>query len=196
MLKAGEIRHGVLATAHGAVYAMRKSLWRLHDPQLVNDFLHPILVRLQGYSCTVAPGALCYEEFRMEAQFRRQVRMVALAALVYFWMLPGLIRHREWRCVLVLTSHKLLRWLTCVWLTLLGGTSAVLSSAGVIFRLALAVEGLLAAFMAIGSIASFLNAGERFTVFYRFISFNFAALVGLWMWFRGRQPSIWEPDGM
>jgi cellulose synthase/poly-beta-1,6-N-acetylglucosamine synthase-like glycosyltransferase len=45
-LKQLESRSGVVAGADGAIYAMRKSLWREHPPELINDFLHPMVVAL------------------------------------------------------------------------------------------------------------------------------------------------------
>ena len=49
---------------------------------------------------------------------------------------------------------------------------------------------------ALGPIASRLGWGDRATVFYRFLSLNVAAVVGLWLWLRGRVPVTWEPSGL
>jgi len=195
-LKALEVRHGLIGTAHGAIYAMRRKLWRQHDPRLVNDFLHPVLVSLQGYYATAAREAICYEEFTMDAQFKRQVRMVALAALVYFVMLPQLLRTRHWRSLWVLTSHKFLRWMTGVWLAALAVTSLLLGPNGCVYRLALGMEGLFAGMALLGLLASALGLDERLGFVYRFVTLNWAATRGLWLYARGRVPSVWEPSGI
>jgi cellulose synthase/poly-beta-1,6-N-acetylglucosamine synthase-like glycosyltransferase len=58
-LKQLESRSGVVAGADGAIYAMRKSLWREHPPELINDFLHPMMVALGGIPiCTCGPATL------------------------------------------------------------------------------------------------------------------------------------------
>ncbi len=196
MLKLLEVRGGLIATAHGAIYALRRELWRPRDPRLVNDFFDPIFVTLKGAAVALAPRALCFEEFAAAAQFKRQVRMVALAALVYFTVLPDLLRAHLWRSVMVLTSHKLFRWLTAVWLLLLIATTLELAAVGGIYRAALAVEILTIALAALGPIASRLGWSERATFFYRFLSLNIAAMVGLWLWLRGRVPVTWEPSGL
>lgn len=196
MLKLLEVRGGLIATAHGAIYALRRELWCPRDPRLVNDFFDPVFVNLKGASVALAPSALCLEEFADQTQFKRQVRMVALAALVYFTVLPDLLRAHLWRSALVLTSHKLFRWLTAVWLLLLIATTLELAAAGGIYRAALAGESLLVALAALGPIASRLGWNDRATVIYRFLSVNLAAVIGLWLWLRGRVPVTWEPSGL
>ncbi|HVB80570.1 MAG TPA: glycosyltransferase [Candidatus Binataceae bacterium] len=196
MLKLLEARGGLIATAHGAIYALRRELWCSRDPRLVNDFFDPIFVNLKGAAVALAPRALCFEEFAVKTQFKRQVRMVALAALVYFTVLPDLLHAHLWRSVIVLTSHKLFRWLTAVWLSLLVATTPGLAAGGGIYRVALVGEILIAALAALGPIASRLGWSERATVFYRFLSLNLAAAIGLWLWLRGRVPVTWEPSGL
>ena len=102
----------MVATADGAIYAMRKSLFKEMDPALINDFMHPILASLQDAQSVMSREAVCFEEFSAAGEFARQVRMVSQAALVYFRLLPELVAKRRWRSIIVLTSHKLLRWLT------------------------------------------------------------------------------------
>lgn len=196
MLKLLEVRGGLIATAHGAVYALRKELWRPRDPRMANDFLDPIAVTLQGAKAALAPRALCFEEFSPRTQFKRQIRMVALAALVYFTVMPELLRARLWRSVVVLTSHKLFRWLTALWLLLLGASTLALAIAGGMYRAALAGELVVVALAALGPIAGRLGWSDRATVFYRFLTLNLAALLGLWLWLRGRVPVTWEPSGL
>ena len=112
MLKGLESRLGVVAGADGALYAMRRELFKPLDPALINDFVHPILASIAGAQSVMAGDAFVLEEFETAGEFARQVRMVSQAALVYFRLLPELIKRRRWRSILVLTSHKMLRWLT------------------------------------------------------------------------------------
>jgi cellulose synthase/poly-beta-1,6-N-acetylglucosamine synthase-like glycosyltransferase len=55
MLKLLEVRGGLIATAHGAIYALRRELWCSRDPRLTNDFFDPIFVNLKGASVALAP---------------------------------------------------------------------------------------------------------------------------------------------
>ncbi|MGD0291827.1 MAG: glycosyltransferase, partial [Candidatus Binataceae bacterium] len=180
MLKRLESRGGVVATADGAIYAMRRSLWHQHDPGLINDFLHPILVNLDGSDAILAPEAVCSEEFSIDNEFARQVRMVAQASFVYLSMLPRMLRGRQWRSVLVLTSHKLLRWLSAPLLVLMAGASLWLEPRGGLYRSFVLAEGAFVLLVIAGAFARKLGLSERFSVAYQFIVLNCAAAVGLW----------------
>ena len=61
LLEKLEARGGSISTAHGCIYAIRRSLLHDHDPTLTDDFVQPILVTLQGARVAVAPDAVCYE---------------------------------------------------------------------------------------------------------------------------------------
>ena len=63
-------------------------------------------------------------------------------------------------------------------------------------RAVLAGEILIVALAALGPIASRLGWSDRATVFYRFLSLNVAAVIGLWLCLRGRVPVTWEPSGL
>jgi poly-beta-1,6-N-acetyl-D-glucosamine synthase len=193
MLKRFESLSGVVATADGAIYAMRRSLWRSHDPTLVNDFLHPILAALEGKLALIAPDAICHEQFSMGNEFRRQVRMVSLASYVYVRFLPQLLRAGRWRSVLVLTSHKLLRWLTAPLLAIAVVTTVMLAPSGGIYRLALETEALLAALAIFGAIAERLGLDERAGFIWQFVALNCACALGLLRGLSGNVPAVWHP---
>lgn len=193
MLKRLEARGGVIATADGALYAMRHSLWRRHDPALVNDFFHPILVNLQGARAVIAPKAICVEDFSVEHEFQRQVRMVALASFAYRRVVPELLRARKWRSLLVLTSHKLVRWLTVPLLVAAFCSSLSLASLGEGYALFIAVEMGFMALAALGVLARVLGLNERLSIVYHFIALNLAAALGLSRSLLGNTPTIWQP---
>src|ERR1700682_3605699 len=92
-----EPRRGVVAGADGALYAMRRELFKPLDPALINDFVHPILTSIAGAQSVMARDAFVLEEFSAAGEFARQVRMVSQAALVYFRLLPELIKQGRWR---------------------------------------------------------------------------------------------------
>lgn len=187
-----EADKGVLATAHGCIYAMRRELWRHHDPALVDDFLAPILVSLSAKRAISAPDAICVEEFPAEVQFSRQVRMVALAALTFYRELPDLVRSRRWRSLLVLVSHKFLRWFTVVWLALLAATTSWLSPLGGIYLLAGCVQIAFWTIVALGALVSRSGVSRRITFAYQFVALNAAAMVGFCRFVGGRAPVVWE----
>jgi cellulose synthase/poly-beta-1,6-N-acetylglucosamine synthase-like glycosyltransferase len=189
-----EQRGGVISTAHGCVYALRRSLWYQHDPRLTNDFLHPILVNLRGFDVVVAPHAICTEAYSPDPkiQFRRQVRMVALAAFVYFKYLPVLVRARKWRSLFILTSHKLMRWLTIPYLIFFGLAAVRLAGHGAIYTAAFCAESLLVAAVVAGGLANHFSIRSRVSLVTEFVTLNWAGTLGLWKACSGHLPTIWE----
>jgi cellulose synthase/poly-beta-1,6-N-acetylglucosamine synthase-like glycosyltransferase len=193
MLKGLESRLGAVAGADGALYAMRRELFTPLDPALINDFVHPILVSIAGAQSVMAGDAFVLEEFSAAGEFARQVRMVSQAALVYFRLLPELIQQRRWRSIIVLTSHKMLRWLTAPMLAIGVIATVPLASEGGFFRVVLGFEMLFALVAAIGWIATRRGTDGKATFAYQFVALNCAQAVGLWRCFAGEVPVLWEP---
>jgi len=196
MLKGLESRLCVVAGADGALYAMRRELFKPLDPALINDFVHPILTSLAGAQSVMARDAFVLEEFETAGEFSRQVRMVSQAALVYFRLLPQLVRQRRWRSILVLTSHKMLRWLTAPLIAIGVIATVPLARSGGIFRVVLGLEILFAIVAAIGWIATRRGTDGKATIAYQFVALNCAQAVGLWRCFAGEVPVLWEPRNL
>ena len=189
-----EQRGGVISTAHGCVYALRRSLWCQHDPRLTNDFFHPILVNLRGFDVVVVPEAVCTENYCPDSkiQFHRQVRMVALAAFVYFKYLPVLLFAAKWRCLFILTSHKLMRWLTVPFLGLLGIALSCLVGQGMIYTAAFCVELIFVAAVVMGAVVKRFGLHSRLSLVVEFVILNWGGTLGLWEAVRGHLPIVWE----
>ena len=196
MLKALESRLGVIATADGAIYAMRKSLFREMDPALINDFMHPILVSIQNAQSVMSREAVCIEEFSATGEFARQVRMVSQAALVYFRLLPELIAKRRWRSIVVLSSHKLLRWFTAPLLVIAVLATLALAHLGGIYRIALGAEIVFAIVAVLGLAARRQGLEGKLTFAYQFVALNCAQAVGLWRCISGEVPVVWKPRNL
>jgi len=158
--------------------------------------VHPIIASLAGAQSVMAGNAIALEEFSAAGEFARQVRMVSQQALVYFRLLPELIAKRLWRSILVLTSHKLLRWLTAPLLAI--GVIATVSLAryGGTFRVVLGMEILFALVAAIGRVAIRRGAEGKATFAYQFIALNCAQAIGLWRCFSGEVPVVWKPRNL
>ena len=196
MLKGLESRLGVVAGADGALYAMRRELFKPLDPALINDFVHPILTSIAGAQSVMARDAFVLEEFSAAGEFARQVRMVSQAALVYFRLLPELIKQLRWRSILVLTSHKMLRWLTAPLLAIGVIATVPLAQDGGFFRVVLGLEILFAIVAAVGWIATRRGTDGKATIAYQFVALNCAQAIGLWRCFAGEVPVLWEPRNL
>lgn len=196
MLKGLESRLGLIAGADGALYAIRRELFTPLDPALINDFMHPILTSLAGAQSVMAGDAFALEEFSAASEFARQIRMVSQQALVYFRFLPELIKKRCWRSILVLTSHKLLRWLTAPLLAIGVIATVPLARYWGTFRVVLGMEILFALAAAIGMVASRRGTEGKATFAYQFIALNCAQAIGLWRCFSGEVPVVWKPRNL
>ena len=193
MLKGLESRLGVVAGADGALYAIRRELFAPLDPALINDFVHPILASIARAKSVMAGDAVAVEEFSTSSEFARQVRMVSQAALVYFRMLPELVAKRRWSSILVLTSHKLLRWLTAPLLAMAVIATVPLAGSGEAFQIVLGLEILFAIVAAAGWVATRRGTDGKATFAYQFVALNCAQAIGLWRCFAGEVPVLWEP---
>jgi cellulose synthase/poly-beta-1,6-N-acetylglucosamine synthase-like glycosyltransferase len=105
---------GILATASGSAFAMRRTLFRPIPPQYGDDCVLPLDVRFQGYAVLQDAGIIVSDEMpsTIDGELRARVRMTARnwtgilsrPSLLNFLRYPG----TAWGLV----SHKFLRWMT------------------------------------------------------------------------------------
>lgn len=197
-VRAGESALGVLAGADGAIYALRRHLYRDLEPAEINDLLHPIQAALAGYEARFAPGACTVEPPSKDAgqEFRRHVRMVAQGAYLVSRWLPRLVAERRWTAVWTAVSHQVLRWATGLFLLVAFAANAALARRGVLYAGMLAAQ---AAFYAV-AIAGLL--GERLgrrlgpiALVYYFCVVSAAGLAGIVSFVRGGVQATWAPTG-
>ena len=57
-LKRLESRWGAVVVVTGSIYAIRRSLWAPLEPDVANDFAHPVQVGAKGYKVVFEPQAI------------------------------------------------------------------------------------------------------------------------------------------
>ncbi len=193
-LKKMESRIGSLVGGDGAIYAIRKSLYRPLQAADLSDFVNPMQISLQGYRNVYEPEAVSFENGAdtFEQEFRRKVRIVARA-----WR--GLLRVRAvlnpfrfgFFTVQVL-SHKLLRWLIPVFM--LGALLANFFLLHAPFYLFTGlVQALFYVLAGIGLLQSRREEVARvFYVPYYFCLVNCASLLGILSYYRGQSFTTWQ----
>ncbi|MGE0486811.1 MAG: glycosyltransferase family 2 protein [Gammaproteobacteria bacterium] len=197
-LKTLESRFDSVVGGDGAIYAVRRELYRELAAEDINDFVNPLQVIAQGYRGLFQPEARAFEEPADDflKEFRRKRRIVCRSwgALTRYW--PSLDLPRYPRFTFMLFSHKVIRWFTMLWLVLAGAAALVLTArgAGGIYVLALfALVGLFA-LGALGRKA--VHAGESLpawqSVPYYFLLSNYAALLGVVDYLRGNRYVTWQ----
>jgi glycosyl transferase family 2 len=197
-LRARETALGVLGGADGAIYALRRSIYRDLGAAEVNDLAHAIQTTLAGQLARFDGGAYTIEPPSAHAgqEFRRHVRIVAQNAQLLADWLPRVVAARRWRLTWVLVSHRLLRWTTAPMLALALAANVALLGTHPIYTLAIAVQSAFYALALAGLAAE--RAGValgRAALPYYFCVVSAAGVGGLARYARGGAQAVWAPTG-
>jgi cellulose synthase/poly-beta-1,6-N-acetylglucosamine synthase-like glycosyltransferase len=197
-LRSREAALGLLAGADGAIYALRRALYRDLGPAEVNDLAHAIDTAVAGYQARFDPAAYTVEPPSEHAgqEFRRHVRIVAQNARLLQDRLPGVVRAGRWRLLWALVSHRVLRWLTAPALALALAANIFLIGHHPIYTVTLGAQLAFYAAALAGLVAE--RAGVRLgraALPYYFCVVSAAGLAGLARYLRGGAQAVWAPTG-
>ena len=112
-MKMNESAIGSVVGGDGAIYAIRRRLFRpLHEDD-INDFVNPIHIILQGYRGVFNPHAVCYEEASPSflKEYWRKRRIVNRSWRGLWKNVQILNPFKSGIYAWQIFSHKLLRWL-------------------------------------------------------------------------------------
>lgn len=187
-----ESRLGSVLTCDGALFCIRRELFRELDADLANDLELPIYIGAAGYAVLYEPAAMAFERTSKSPteEFKRRRRICGQGALA-FWRLRYRLRGmRLWQFV----SRKVLRWL------------AVLPMAGILAAsIALANRPFFAAVLLLqvgfyslallGLAAAILRrpAGSIVDLPFFFTLGIIGAFVGVLDALFGRRYAVWQP---
>ncbi|MCJ7601448.1 MAG: glycosyltransferase family 2 protein [Desulfobulbaceae bacterium] len=182
---------GSVAGATGAIYAIRKSLYKtLPEETLLDDVLTPMNIVFQGFRTIFESNACAYDTISKDArqEWRRKVRTLA-GNWQFFNVMPSLFSPREnpiwWRFL----SHKFFRLLVpfCLPLQL---ASAIMSD-GTFYIVLTYLQLLFYMMAASGWLIPKTRSSRIINLSYFFIFLNFAALNGFVYWIRGNCNKTW-----
>lgn len=179
--------------ADGAVFAIRKSLFRELRGDDINDFVIPLQMIKQGKRVILDPEVFCLEEptGTMRGEYHRQVRITTRTLRAIVRNLKLLNPFRFGTFSFFLFSHKIMRFLMPFFLILTFATNLVLLKGSVIYKITLAAQ-LAAVLIGIGSMIG-LKMG-RIGRLAKFLLMTLAAQ--FIAWFRaiaGVSDTIWTP---
>lgn len=193
-LKKLESALGSLVGGDGAIYAIRKSLYRKLDQADLSDFVNPLQIVQQGYRNVYEPEAVCYERGAegFAAEFRRKVRIVNRAWRASWKMRALLNPVRHGMFALQFLSHKVLRWLAPVFMLSLLVANLVIAQRSTFYAVSLAGQAL----FYVAALTGWLLSRSGNPIFmmnvpYYFCSVNLASLVGLLQALGGRTYTTW-----
>lgn len=196
MIKEAEGSLHSLISANGAIFAIRKDLYKtLPTKTSVNDdFMITLQILSQGRRVVYEPEAVATERTSpdMESEFVRKIRISSLN----FNGLPEMLqRMREMEIfpALALFSHKLLRWLVpFLGLGLLISNICLLGQ-GAFYSAFLVFQGIVYLGALLGFVGDRLfNRSGPFVPFYYLAMVNIAIIVGLWRSLTGSQLKTWD----
>lgn len=193
-IKRLESATGSVVGGDGAIYAVRRQLYRPMAPDALSDFVNPLQVVEAGSRCVYEPEARSAERAAdsFEREFRRKVRIVNRAVRALFRMrrLMNPLRYGFFSVQLV--SHKLLRWMVPLMLLALLALNVALVDAGRIYQLVLAAQSALYSLALLGHMLRRRRLMPAvLSVPYYFCLVNVASAIGMLDALRGRTYTTW-----
>ena len=191
-LQSAESQLGSLMGVDGGMYVVRRELYRpLPADTILDDFVISMQVIRQGYRVVYEPRAIAHENGTPAAsqEWRRRVRVSAGAAqsLVRGHYPPWGRPVELWQFV----SHKLLRWLSPMFLLVLLVASVMLFGTSSFYRLALLGQAALYLAATIATVSVWFRQTRPGGIAFYFVMSNLALAVGLVKGLLSLQPVTW-----
>lgn len=192
-LKFLENRLNCVLGANGAVYAVRRELFRTDRHWIVEDFHVPMEIRYAGHRVVYDPEAIALEESApsLAAEFRRKVR---IGAGDYQTLLGNLHFLNPFKGMVALAyfSHKVLRWLGPFFLLAALGANVALADRHPLFVVTLGLQTAFYLFALLGFALQRRGRTTRLLALPLYFSaVNLALLVGFFRLLAGRQETKW-----
>ena len=178
---------------NGSVLAVRRTLFKLEKPSVVEDLQIPLDIRFQGYRVIYDPEAVAVEEIAptISAQFARRVRLGAGDFQTLFANLACL-NPSKGLPAFCFFSHRVLRWLGPLFLIVsLVSNAALVRQSFFATLLALQCVFYTAALLGFWLKKHAKRAGIL-SLPLHFCSMNLALFLGLIQYLRGRHSTIWR----
>jgi cellulose synthase/poly-beta-1,6-N-acetylglucosamine synthase-like glycosyltransferase len=198
-LKRGESHWGCCVGADGAIFAMRRSLYRTLRDDDINDLVLPLNVIDQGFCCVFADDAYCAENAgeTLESEFRRQSR-ITNRSLRAIWRRAHLLHPFRFPAFsFFLWSHKVLRFLAPVFLCVSGLALTALAPQSDRY-LGFALVAALTTGLLMAATKLRLTGSARWhrpiRLAHVFVTMNVAMLHGWWKFLTGRTETTWQHD--
>jgi len=174
--------------ANGAIYAVRRHLFRPLPPEACSDFIEPFAAYEAGYRVVYEPTAFCTEVPDDTAkEFRRKQRIVANSLQSLYMIQPFLNPFRYGWYSFTLWSHKILRWYAFAFLILMFIANLFLLDSPV-FQVVLLLQVCFYLFAFIGIFSKF----KLFSIPFYFTVVNVASLLAVIDMVIGRKFVAWE----
>jgi cellulose synthase/poly-beta-1,6-N-acetylglucosamine synthase-like glycosyltransferase len=195
-LKHLESEYHSVVGGDGAIYAIRRHLFRELKDDDISDFVNPLQIVASGFRGLFNAKARCFEgsgeTFGKEFKRKRRIVNRTWRAVRRY---GGLLKLRDHgRFVFMLVSHKVIRWFTLpfvivAWVANIAllGTSSVYILTWVAITGSVVVAGFGAILVRLG-----LLQPRLVSILYYFYLVSLAGLLGIWDEWRGVRHAIWD----
>ncbi len=188
-------RLGVVLGATGAIFSLRRNLFKPAAPNRADDFELAVMTRVQGYSCVFNERAIAMEQSPSDSsQYRRMVRIVSWMVISCVLLMGKALKKGNILLFLQLLVHKMLRWFSGILIlfaTVLSGILAGTPVYAIIFLL-------MCSFHLLAAAGFFLKnrLPSRLLFPYYFWLMNIASIVGIFRTVAGNPVEMWEKEIM
>lgn len=196
-----ESKVGSVLGVSGCVYAVRKTLYKEMDKSLVSDLGISFVIVDQGFRVVFEKEAVVYEKpaSSRKEEFKRNVRTVCQG-----WVATALLRKQILRMFDVFNfkffaiqfiSHKLLRWITPFLLlsVFISNSFIILSEKSSVYAVLFIIQICIYSAFLLDAILGYtmLNKNRIFQTVSYFLTYNVAAIMGLWKFISGEKKNSW-----
>ena len=195
MIKGYESKIGSCVGADGAIFAMRKSLFRPLRDDDINDFVIPLNVIKQGYRVIVGEEVHCSEASSSDStkEFHRQVRITnrTLRALFRHTDLMNVFKYPLFSFELI--SHKLIRLSAPFFLLILIPLNLILAGEGLVYNLILSAQLVFYCLALIGLYEEYTGRSKsKLSFVYHFVMVQVAIFIGWCEYLSGKNQVTWN----
>ncbi|MBC2696065.1 MAG: glycosyltransferase family 2 protein [Desulfobacteraceae bacterium] len=192
-----ESKIGSCVGADGAIFAIRKELYKTLKSYDINDFVIPLKIIEQGYRGILENEAFCIEETArdIEGEFNRQVRITnrTIRAMVNNKALLNPIKFPLFSIELV--SHKIIKFMLPFFMVIVFVTNCFLVATDFFYSLILALQVLFYILAYWGYIDKQAQNKNRLTSMpYTFNMVSLAILLGWIKYFSGETYTTWTSE--
>jgi len=193
-IKKMESRYFSLLGANGSIFALRKKLYFPMFQDRGDDFELPVKTALNGHGVVLEPKAVSFEKSSTEfvSEFKRKTRMISWNFKSAGMLLKESLRKKQFFITFQLLSHKILRWLTFVFLIGMLISNVFLTQT--IFRIVFYLQLLFYSFAFAGYL--FEKAKKKIPSFlyipYYFCLINWASITGMFNSIFKKHEATWE----
>ncbi len=180
----------------GAIYAIRRALFRPLRDDDISDFVNPLQIIAAGFKGRFTDWAFCHEAagetFAQEFGRKRRIVNRSWRAVRRYARLLSWRRHG--RFLFMLISHKVIRWLALPLVAVAWLTGALLIGAGTLYACvwsALTASVCIACWGAVRARRG-VPLNRLMSLIFYFYLVNLAAVLGIWDEYRGVHHATWD----